>query len=251
VDMNSNRYQALSNDYQDLIVWQQAITFAKSVYLISSRLPDEGAYSLKAQMRRSALAIPTKIAEGQSRSTGKAFSELLARAVGSLCEVETQAVIACELSYVSVRDRDTLVQEARQLRRLVDDLADLVVGLGGSRKSEAQPRPDLREMVRNLNGTEVEALVGVLEEAGRTANEPPDGLHTSSKPRPDLKEIVRNLKNEAEAGAIARMLEETGWNRSAAAHRLNISYKALLYKIRQYGINPQNTIDNRELTTDK
>ncbi len=249
--MNSNRYLALSNDYQDLIVWQRAITFAKSVYLISSRFPDEGACSLKAQMRRSALAVPTKIAEGQSRGTEKGFSELLARAVGSLCEVETQAVIACELKYVSVRDRDTLVQEARELRGLVDDLVDLVVGFGGNSKSEAQPRPDLREMVRNLSGAEMGTLVRVLEEAGRTVNEPPDGLHASSKPRPDLKEIVRNLKNEAEAEAIARMLEETGWNRTAAAHKLNISYKALLYKIRQYGIRPQLTIDNRELTTDK
>jgi two-component system response regulator AtoC len=57
--------------------------------------------------------------------------------------------------------------------------------------------------------------------------------------RPDLKQIVRNLKNGAEMEAIAQALEENGWNRKRAAIALNISYKALLYKIRQYDIRPR------------
>jgi len=51
-----------------------------------------------------------------------------------------------------------------------------------------------------------------------------------------LKSLARNAKDEAEAEAIARALEETNWNRKQAAALLKISYKALLYKIRQYGI---------------
>ena len=51
-----------------------------------------------------------------------------------------------------------------------------------------------------------------------------------------LKFMVRNLKGGAESAAIAQTLEGTGWNRKAAANDLQISYKALLYKIRQYGI---------------
>jgi DNA-binding NtrC family response regulator len=54
----------------------------------------------------------------------------------------------------------------------------------------------------------------------------------------DLKKMVRNIKGEAEAEAIARALEQTNWNRKAAAELLNISYKALVYKSRQYGIFP-------------
>jgi DNA-binding NtrC family response regulator len=56
---------------------------------------------------------------------------------------------------------------------------------------------------------------------------------------PDLKQMVRSLKNEAEMEAIANALEENGWNRKRAASVLNISYKALLYKIRQYDIRPR------------
>jgi DNA-binding NtrC family response regulator len=58
--------------------------------------------------------------------------------------------------------------------------------------------------------------------------------------QPDLKEMVRNLKNGAESEVIAQVLEETAWNRKRAATKLNISYKALLYKIRQYDIRPRN-----------
>jgi len=60
-----------------------------------------------------------------------------------------------------------------------------------------------------------------------------------AQPRPDLKEMVRNLKNGAEMEVIAQVLEETAWNRKRAATKLNISYKALLYKIRQYDIRPR------------
>jgi DNA-binding NtrC family response regulator len=56
---------------------------------------------------------------------------------------------------------------------------------------------------------------------------------------PDLKQMVKSLKNGAEMEAIANALEESGWNRKRAAMVLNISYKALLNKIRQYDIRPR------------
>ena len=53
-----------------------------------------------------------------------------------------------------------------------------------------------------------------------------------------LKHMVRNLKGDAESAAIAQALDGTGWNRKVAANELQISYKALLYKIKQYNLNP-------------
>jgi len=53
-----------------------------------------------------------------------------------------------------------------------------------------------------------------------------------------LKGLVRSVKDEAEMEAISRALSETNWNRKKAAALLKISYKALLYKIRQYDIQP-------------
>ena len=51
-----------------------------------------------------------------------------------------------------------------------------------------------------------------------------------------LKSLARSAKDEAEAEAIGKALDETNWNRKQAAALLQISYKALLYKIRQYGL---------------
>jgi DNA-binding NtrC family response regulator len=54
-----------------------------------------------------------------------------------------------------------------------------------------------------------------------------------------LKAMVRSLKGDAESLAIAQVLEGVGWNRKAAANDLQISYKALLYKIKQYDLSPR------------
>ena len=68
-----------------------------------------------------------------------------------------------------------------------------------------------------------ESLAAIAEEAGSNRG---------------LKHLVRNLKGSAECAAIAKTLEDTGWNRKAAANDLQISYKALLYKINQYNLRP-------------
>jgi transcriptional regulator with PAS, ATPase and Fis domain len=68
--------------------------------------------------------------------------------------------------------------------------------------------------------------------AATAAQETPSGA--------GLKAMVRNLKGDAESTAIAQVLEGVGWNRKAAANDLQISYKALLYKIKQYDLSPRN-----------
>jgi len=90
----------------------------------------------------------------------------------------------------------------------------LVLGDETLAASELQPRPDGGGGLHS-DGT------------GRSAGADSGG---------GLKSLSRNAKDEAEAEAIARALDETNWNRKQAAVLLKISYKALLYKIRQYGI---------------
>lgn len=55
---------------------------------------------------------------------------------------------------------------------------------------------------------------------------------------PSLKSLIRNVKGEAERNAIATALEQTRWNRKAAARLLKVSYRTLLYKIEQYRMTP-------------
>jgi transcriptional regulator with PAS, ATPase and Fis domain len=61
---------------------------------------------------------------------------------------------------------------------------------------------------------------------------------TTSSGRGGLKALVRSLKDDAEAKEIQRALDDSSWNRKVAASELNISYKALLYKIKQHGLLP-------------
>ena len=86
------------------------------------------------------------------------------------------------------------------------------------------------------------AAIGELQRGSAYENQSQSAVVVEMEerpPQPDLKEMVRNLKNGAEMEAIAQTLEETAWNRKRAATKLNISYKALLYKIRQYDIRPR------------
>jgi transcriptional regulator with PAS, ATPase and Fis domain len=71
---------------------------------------------------------------------------------------------------------------------------------------------------------------------GTGAEFEPAALRTGSESGGGLKSLARSAKDGAEAEAIAKALDETNWNRKQAAALLQISYKALLYKIRQYGI---------------
>jgi two-component system, NtrC family, response regulator AtoC len=71
------------------------------------------------------------------------------------------------------------------------------------------------------------------------ASPPRSNNHNAHESLGGLKSLARSAKDEAEAEAIAKALDETNWNRKQAAALLQISYKALLYKIRQYGIAQQ------------
>jgi len=65
----------------------------------------------------------------------------------------------------------------------------------------------------------------------------PSSAHPSGE-NSSLKLLVRNAKGETERGAIALALEQTQWNRKAAARLLNVSYRSLLYKIQEYHLAP-------------
>ncbi len=78
---------------------------------------------------------------------------------------------------------------------------------------------------------------GTAKTNGQLSSINPSSAQTSTD-QPPLKLLVRNAKGEAERGAIADALEQTHWNRKAAARLLNVSYRALLYKIQEYGLVP-------------
>lgn len=74
----------------------------EEVYRLCAMLPQDERYGLQSQLKRSAISIPSNIAEGKMRSTRKDFANFLHNALGSSAELETQLLLANILFSVSV-----------------------------------------------------------------------------------------------------------------------------------------------------
>ncbi|MCK5879709.1 MAG: four helix bundle protein [Holophagae bacterium] len=85
--------------HKDLDVWKEAIQFVKRVYEATSSFPRSELYGITNQLRRSAVSVPSNIAEGAARGTTKEFIRFLYISLGSLSELETQLIVSKELGY--------------------------------------------------------------------------------------------------------------------------------------------------------
>lgn len=111
--------------YQDLQVWQKAMDLVGKVYRVTERLPREEAYGLTAQVRRSAISVPSNIAEGHARSATGDYLRHLSIAQGSLAELETQLILTERLGYL----------EAPEIRAMLDSSSEIGRMLNGLRRS--------------------------------------------------------------------------------------------------------------------
>ncbi len=110
-------------NYQDLIVWQKAMDLAILLYDVSRSWPKEERFQLISQLRRSAVSIPSNIAEGHARKSRAEFLNFLSIAKGSRAEIETQILLAQRLSYI---ENDKTVQE---ILGLSEEVGRLLNGL--------------------------------------------------------------------------------------------------------------------------
>ncbi len=104
--------------YKDLLVWQKAILLVKEVYKVTRLLPKSEVFVLVPQMQRSALAIPSNIAEGFGRNHVKEFIQFLAIAFASSLELETQIIIVKqEYSHIDCLIVESLLVEVQKMIR--------------------------------------------------------------------------------------------------------------------------------------
>lgn len=85
---------AYIQSYKQLHVWQRAISLVKEIYKTTENLPKTEVYGLSSQMRRSAVSIPSNIAEGYKRRNLGEYVQFLSIADASAAELETQVIIA-------------------------------------------------------------------------------------------------------------------------------------------------------------
>ena len=101
--------------HKDLNVWQEAMNIAKKSYLITGRFPKEECYGLVSQIRRSAVSIPSNIAEGAARNSRKEFIQFLYISLGSLAELETQMLLSKELGFIEDIDISQEIEVTRKM----------------------------------------------------------------------------------------------------------------------------------------
>ena len=119
--------------YRELVVWQKAIALVIDVYSITKEFPRDEIYGLTSQLRRSAVSVPSNIAEGQGRATKGEFIQFLCHARGSLFELETQIAIAKELGYIAPEAEERITVQVTEVARILNGL---LTSLGvASRKS--------------------------------------------------------------------------------------------------------------------
>lgn len=114
--------------YKDLKIWQKGIDLVSEVYLATKDFPQEEIYNLTSQMRRSAVSVPSNIAEGWGRESDKSFIHFLRMSKASLFELETQIVIASNLEYISGERMEVLLsfieEEGKMINAFIKRIKD-------------------------------------------------------------------------------------------------------------------------------
>ncbi len=100
--------------YKELTAYQKAYQLVLMVYKMTSLFPKEELYGLSSQMRRSAVSIPSNIAEGYMRGS-KEYIQFLKIALGSAAELETQISISKDLGFC----KEDVYREAYELNQEV------------------------------------------------------------------------------------------------------------------------------------
>jgi len=108
--------------FKDLLVWQKAKDLAVKVYQVSDRADLKKDFSLRDQMRRSAVSVASNLAEGDERGTDREAIRFFYIAKGSVAELRTQLQIACEVGYVEQPVYDGVEAECVQLGRMIGSL---------------------------------------------------------------------------------------------------------------------------------
>jgi four helix bundle protein len=108
--------------HKDLEVWQRAMDLVVEAYRATKAFPADERYGLTAQLRRSAVSIPSNIAEGRGRRGLRGFLYHLSVANGSIMEMETQLLIAVNLGYLRDTEVQPVIQRCGEVGRLLAGL---------------------------------------------------------------------------------------------------------------------------------
>jgi four helix bundle protein len=108
--------------FTDLIAWQNGHKLVLEIYQITKNWPNQEVFGLIIQIRRAAVSITSNIAEGFSRSSYKDKCKFYSIALGSLTEVQNQALIARDLAYLNKEQFNKIAEQTILVSKLINGL---------------------------------------------------------------------------------------------------------------------------------
>lgn len=103
------------HNFREMKIRNESVELVKMVYQVSATLPLAEKFGLRSQMNRSAVSIPSNIAEGSGRSTNKDFKNVINIAMSSSYELETQLILANDLFDSEV---DNVIKKLNELQKM-------------------------------------------------------------------------------------------------------------------------------------
>lgn len=110
--------------HRNLKVWDKSINLVADIYELTNTFPQDEKYGMVSQMRRSAISIPSNIAEGAARKSTKEYIQFLFISLGSLSELETQLIISDRIGYCTSENpsANALNEIRKMLTSLINSL---------------------------------------------------------------------------------------------------------------------------------
>ncbi|MEB3150179.1 MAG: four helix bundle protein [Sphaerospermopsis sp.] len=105
--------------YREQFIWQRGIQLAINCYRLTEQFPKSELYGLTSQIRRSAVSVPSNIAEGYGRRTKNEYVQFLHIALGSLRELDTQLIISKEVGLASPEIFAPVLEEVDRLQGIL------------------------------------------------------------------------------------------------------------------------------------
>lgn len=104
---------------EDLLLWQRSRELNKAVYGVIKRIPD---VDYRSQMKRSALSIPSNIAEGFGRRSNPSFIQFLNYAQGSAYELKTQLLASVDVELVKMERIESILAQTDEVSSMIHGL---------------------------------------------------------------------------------------------------------------------------------
>ena len=107
----------MAHNHRKLIAWQEGMNLVEDIYRVTRDFPKEEIFGLTTQLRRSAVSVPSNIAEGAGRNSSRELVQFLGVATGSLAELDTQIELAVRLKYVA--EASDVIQQCSRVGQLL------------------------------------------------------------------------------------------------------------------------------------